>query len=136
MSSRYTRTDYFLGFAIIAAFAVALYLLMPARWTGPWKLARQFDVPRSMVLWQDKPKDCDYLRSPMGDKGCHFKLAVAAYNSAGELVAGEDAPLFREDPGTHETFVSVDGGSSWHPRGRATSNAIARVAIRWIKVDD
>jgi hypothetical protein len=136
MGSRYIRTDHLFGLAIMAAFLAALYLLLPASWTGPWKLARQFDVPRSMIHWREKPKDCDYLRSPLGDKGCHFKLSVAAYNSAGELVAGDGAPLFRDDPATKQSEVSFDGGNSWHPRGRDTSNAIARVLIRWVKVDD
>ena len=120
----------------MVVFVVVLNVLLPDHWTGPWKYARQFDVPVAMVHWKDKPKNCDYLRSPMGDKGCHYKISIAAVNSTGDLVGGDGAPLFRENADTKQTLVSYDRGNSWHPRGRDTSNAVSRVIINWVKIDD
>jgi hypothetical protein len=136
MNRRYSPFDYFLGFAIIAAFIVVLYILLPQRWTGPWRYAHQFNVPTSHVHWKDKPAFCDYFLSPMGDKSCHYNPSIAAYNSAGELVAGDGAPLFRDDPGTGKSVVSFDRGNSWHARGRDTSLAVTLVIVNWIKVEN
>jgi hypothetical protein len=136
MTSRYSFFDYFLGFAIVAVFLIALYFTIPARWIDPWKIAHRFGISASQVRWKDKPDACDYFRSPMGNKGCRFKMALAAYNSDSELVAGDNAPLFRDDPATRKTLVSYDRGNSWHARGRDTSTAVALVIVNWVKVGE
>ena len=136
MSSRYSAFDYFLGFAIIAAFLAVLFIFLPARWIEPWRIAHQFNVSKAQVHWKEKPAFCDYFRSPMGDKGCHFKISLTGYNSAGELVAGDDAPLFRDDPNGGVSLVSYDHGNSWHARGRDTSTKVTLVLVKWIKVEN
>jgi hypothetical protein len=136
MSSRYSAFDHFLGFAIIAAFLVVLYVFLPARWIEPWRIAHQFNVSKAQVHWEEKPVSCDYFRSPMGDKGCRFKISLTGYNSAGEPVAGDNAPLFREDPNSGQSLVSYDQGNSWHTPGRNTGTKVTFVMVKWVKVEN
>src|SRR6202035_202683 len=44
-----------------------------------------------------KPDDCDFIRAPLGAKGCSYKAHVKVYNADGVLVAGENAPKYGSD---------------------------------------
>jgi hypothetical protein len=132
----YTRWALIRGFIIMALFAVAIWFILPARMTGVWRYSHRFDVPSSQVRWNPKPSDCDYLRSPMGDKACHFKISVEGYNAVGQIVGGEEAPLYQKDPGTGKSNISFDDGRTWYPVGRDTDLTVTHVVINWVRVND
>ncbi len=49
-----------------------------ARWVNQMRYSVSEDVPYTQVhQFQDRPpSDCDFLRSPIGEKNCHFKKHV------------------------------------------------------------
>jgi hypothetical protein len=53
------------------------------------------------------------MRAPLGDKGCSYKAHVRVFNAEGDLVAGEDAPMFGSDTKTGKPIISYDGGKTW-----------------------
>jgi hypothetical protein len=59
---------------------------------------------------EDKPHDCDFIRAPLGDKGCHYDPVVASgYNSAGVLVMVMGKPVSPE----YRTFPLTRFTVSW-----------------------
>ena len=64
------------------AFAVYLALVGLAGymyWVGPWVLwyAHKYHVPHDKVYIDPEPKDCDFDRTPVGFKDCHYERFVA-----------------------------------------------------------
>jgi hypothetical protein len=123
-------------FALCCAILFLAYLCVPASWIEPWRIAHQFNIPTSHVHWKAKPITCDFIRSPIGFKGCRYELSPAGYNAVGELVAGDGAPLFRRDSATGQDEVSYDHGNSWHARGRNTGTKVSMVVVNWVRVDN
>jgi hypothetical protein len=75
----------------------------------------KYSVPPASVHVDPRPNDCDFTHAPLGDKGCHYKAVIAAYNSVGVLVAGDLAP--------EERFHDVD-------------HKVSKLTVTWVKVED
>lgn len=75
----------FFGYLVIAGIAGWLYFVgFDATW-----YAVEYQVSPDKIHVDAKPKDCDFMHAPLGEKGCHYEAAAAAYNTAGEVVGGE-----------------------------------------------
>ena len=51
-------------------------------WTNAVWYAVKYSVSIDQIHTDDKPSDCDWGRAPLGNKACHFKAVVTAYNAA------------------------------------------------------
>jgi hypothetical protein len=60
-----------------------------------------------------RPKECDFLHAPLGDKGCSYKAHVQVFNADSVLVAGDNAPKYGNDSKTAKPIISYDGGKTW-----------------------
>ncbi len=58
----------------------------------------RFGVSPDKVHAAAKPTDCDFMRAPLGSKGCHYEAVVTAYDARGVLV---------DDSKPHQTIESV-----------------------------
>jgi hypothetical protein len=107
-------------------------------WTDTLWYAAEYKVSMDNVHTNKKPKDCDWMRAPLGDKGCHFKRIVAAFNASGEQVGGDDAPKYSRDTKTGKPIVSYDNGKTWgwFPAPEAPDLKVKNVEVRWTKVTD
>lgn len=97
-----------------------------------------YRVPASKVQIKTRPKDCDFMHAPMGDKGCHYVARVYVYNADGNLIAGDEAPRYSYDNKTRKPIISWDKGQTWDwtsgsdiPDQNADS-----VIVSWSKVND
>jgi hypothetical protein len=83
----------------------------------------------------DRPKDCDFMRAPLGDKGCSYKAHVQVFDAEGVLVAGENAPIYGSDTKTAKPIVSYDGGKNWDSYSGATVPNPKPISVRvsWVK---
>jgi hypothetical protein len=83
----------------------------------------------------DRPKDCDFMRAPLGDKSCKYTSHVQVFNADGELVAGESAPKYGSDTKTAKPIVSYDGGKNWGWYSGATvpNPKPKSVRVSWVK---
>jgi hypothetical protein len=127
---------FFLVSAPISAYCI--WYLAALLSLEPIWLAKVYKVSTDQVHVDAKPKDCDFMHAPIGDKDCHYKAVVRALNGQGWLVGGDDAPIFSHDAKTGKTIVSDDNGKSWElidpelvPDPKAKS-----VVVSWIKVPD
>jgi hypothetical protein len=59
-------------FGLLAWFAVIAWFVLPERWTNTYWYAVKYGVFPVDVTIADKPGDCDWTRSPLGNKGCHY----------------------------------------------------------------
>jgi hypothetical protein len=125
---------YLIIFFVIAALIAANY------WAGgiqkAWYSVRYMVLP-DHVRMDAEPKDCDFMHAPLGDKGCHYEAAVAAYNAEGDWVGGDDAPKFGHDTKTGKTIVSYDAGKTWAWFSADIPNPkIDVVLVTWVKKTD
>jgi hypothetical protein len=123
--------------ALIIPGLIAAYFLLPDWLINTWWYSVKYDVTGDQVQTSEKPTDCDWSRSPLGNKGCHYKLSVAAYNANGALIGGDYAPKYGRDDRTKQTTVSYDNGKTWKWfYGEMPSQKVKRVVVDWVKVDD
>ncbi len=92
-----------IGFLIIAGIAGWLYFV---GFNATW-YAVEYKVSTSKVHIDTEPKDCDFMHAPLGNKECLYEAAVAAYNAAGEVVGGDDAPKYAHST-TGKPIISWD----------------------------
>jgi hypothetical protein len=101
-----------------------------------WRYSVQYGVGFDDVQTDAKPNDCDFIRAPLGAKGCSYKAHVRVFDADGVAVAGEDAPMYGSDTKTAKPIVSYDGGKNWDWYAGATiPNPKAKtVRVFWEKV--
>jgi hypothetical protein len=46
-------------------------------WLDEYGYAQKYHVTIDLVHASPKPKDCDWLQTPIGDKGCHYERRVS-----------------------------------------------------------
>jgi hypothetical protein len=71
------------------------YIFAPASWTNGVWYGVEYGVSPSKVDTEPKPKDCDFIHSPLGDKGCSYKAHVKAYNAADENISHSKLGKFK-----------------------------------------
>jgi hypothetical protein len=68
-----------IGILVIAGIAGWLYFVgFDATW-----YAVEYKVSPDKVHVDTKPKDCDFMHAPLGNKECHYEAKATAYNAAG-----------------------------------------------------
>lgn len=120
------------GFLVFGV--ILLYFLAPTDWTNSIWYGIEYGVDPGKVETDPKPKDCDFRRSPLGDKGCSYQAVVKASNAAGAVVGGDDAPRYsRSTDG--RPIISYDGGKTWDWYWESTvpDKKVASVHIFWLK---
>ena len=95
----------------------------------------QYHVGFGDVQTDTKPDDCDFLRAPLGSKGCSYKAHVTVLNADGVQVAGEGAPKYGNDTKTAKPIVSYDGGKNWnwYTEGAVPNQKPKHVRVFWVK---
>ena len=105
------------GAAGIAWLLIGLGFLAWLSWHHSWTngiwYGVQYKVPFRDVHTSNKPSDCDWTYAPLGKKGCYYKAVVGAFNAAGDLVGGDNAPQYGKDSKTGKPIISYDGGKTW-----------------------
>lgn len=102
-------------------------------WSNSVWYSFKYNVGFKDVSTEPKPDDCDFLRSPMGFKGCSYKARVRVFNAERLRIAGDDPPIFSNDIKTGVPVVSYDNGKYW---GLDTSKGDRKpsfVEVTWIK---
>jgi hypothetical protein len=123
-------------------FALTVWFVLPASWTDPLWYFYTYKVNIEQVHSNPKPRDCDFLHAPLGEKGCHYKKSVIGFNSTGDVVMvpdDQDEVVFGTDPKTGMRTVSFDQGKTWHDldaRPKSPDVKVSGVQINWIKVSD
>src|SRR5258708_2753054 len=103
--------------AVLAIIGAGIWWILPDSWTDPIKYSWIYDkVTSSSVLYTEKPKDCDFMHAPLGDKGCHYKKVVNGFNSAGYLIVCYNSPCSSNN--------------------KQTDNVVVKVEVDWLKVTD
>jgi hypothetical protein len=121
------------GCGLLIAGAVLLSIFAPSAWTNSVWYAVQFGVSPTVVHSEDKPKDCDFIHAPLGDKGCSYKANATAYNADGVPLCGENPPKFGKDTNTGKTIITYDGGKhwDWYVGTSVEPDKIATVTVTW-----
>lgn len=114
---------------------MAVYFFVPVSWTNAVWYGVRFQVDPAKVGTDPKPKDCDFMHSPLGDKGCNYKIQVKAYNAAGTPVAGDDVPKYGLDTKTSKPIISFNDGKTWEWYWEATipDRTIESVRAVWVR---
>jgi hypothetical protein len=121
------------GCGLVIAAAVLFAVFAPSAWTNSVWYAAQFGVSPTAVHSVDKPKDCDFIHAPLGDKGCSYKAVATAYNADGVPLRGENLPRFGKDTNTGKTIISYDDGKhwDWYVGTSAEPDKITTVTVTW-----
>ena len=124
------------GLIILGVLGLIVWSILPDSWTDKIKCSMEYSVDLAQVRRNIKPTDCDFMHAPLGDKSCHYKKTVSAYNAAGDAVAGDDAPKYAKNT-YGNTIVSYDEGKTWTVLDTpAPDLRIKSVEIGWTKVAD
>jgi hypothetical protein len=67
-------------------------------WESALRYSLQYNVELSQVSVETKPKDCDFLHAPLGQKDCHYEKVVSILRF-GRNPAGQ--PIVSYDDGQH-----------------------------------
>jgi hypothetical protein len=110
-----------------------VWLALPARWTDRLLYSMVYHINSDQIHRSDRPTDCDFMRAPLGGKGCRYTKLVTAYNTAGDAVGGDNAPKYSTNA-YNNTLVSYDEGKTWQLLGAARPDStVTRVEIYWVK---
>ena len=117
---------------------ICALILMPNSWTNAIWYGYKYKIPWREVYTGNKPSDCDWSRSPLGNKGCYYKAEVGAFNAEGDLVGGDNAPKYRKDSKTGKPIISYDDGKTWEwSYADATPDLrVKTVRVEWIKLNE
>jgi hypothetical protein len=99
-----------------------------AAWYSKFGYSLRYEVDESQVTKADEPHDCDWGRSPLGAKGCHYEIRVrtvrVAYDAHHNLMTSDDEG---------KTWLDLGGVEQPNPGtpGRAT-----KVFVLWEKISE
>jgi hypothetical protein len=123
------------GFAglVIAGLVAVVAFNSSSSWVNTVWYAATFGVSTSIVVTDDRPKDCDFIHAPLGDKGCSYKAFATSYNSDGIPLSGDRPPSFGKDTATRRDLISYDGGKhwDWYVGSSADPAKITKVVVTW-----
>ena len=114
--------------------AVGAWFLLPESWINPVWYAAKYGVDLNQVHTSDKPSNCEWSRSPLGIKGCHYDRVVNSYSATGDLIAVDAAVPTHSHDRAGKPIISYDGGKTWKWVEPATT--IKRVDVDWVKVTE
>lgn len=120
-----SRTDY------TGWFLVVIVILLLAGWPGSkldrwtdkvWYSLRYYDADFKNITVEKRPSDCDFLRAPIGEKGCQYNKDVAVTKRS-------------VDVQTKRRIISYDEGKTWQWDDGDTQPVGATVSVYWGKVE-
>ena len=123
--------------AVVAAILIADNVGSTDWFNKGWYSLRYF-VPPNQIHVDVQPPDCDFMHAPLGSKGCQYEAVITAYNAAGDLVDGQDAPKYGHDSNTGKPIISWDKGKTWTWIAVADvpDQKIKSVNVSWVKIAD
>lgn len=119
-------------FVVVIGFSIGAFMF-PSYPTKVW-YAVEYHVPVDKVHVDTRPRGCDFLRAPLGDKECHYKGLIAAYNATGTLIGGDEAPRYSRDVNTNRPIVSYDG-KTWEWAANFPDYKVESVTVSWLKIN-
>jgi hypothetical protein len=119
---------------VLISIAVGAYVAFSNdSWNNSLWYSVLYHVGFGDVQTDAEPDDCDFLRAPLGYKGCSYKAHVKILNADGVQVAGEGAPKYRNTK-TAKPIVSYDGGKNWNSyEGVVPDLKPKSVRVFWVK---
>jgi hypothetical protein len=123
----------------LLAFVAGSYVFEATSSNYPWFNSAWYSVRYGVgfgdVHTDTRPTDCDFLRAPLGAKGCNYKAQVQVFNADGLLVAGDNAPVYGNDTKTAKPIISYDAGKTWEwYKGAAIPNPMPKsVKVLWVR---
>jgi len=85
---------------------VLIYMLISswadAIWNGKPMLSARYDVPVAQIRIEEEPHDCDFLRAPLGVKGCSYTRETSVVKTGVVNATGQH-------------IVTYDNGKTWSP---------------------
>jgi hypothetical protein len=102
--------------------------LSRARWANKILYGVWYSVDSGQVIQpEDKPPtDCDFLRAPIGLKGCHY-----------DKTATYEHIITRNDTNTNRPIVSYDEGKTWSWNdGDHPASPSKVVYVHWQKIEE
>jgi hypothetical protein len=131
--------DSFLGSLVwIGIVGFFIWIVLPDSQTAPWKYEVIYNLDSNKIHYTEKPKDCDFLHAPLGDKGCHYKKIIIGFNAAGDVVLADDV-IYGSKNKTGEPIASLNGGKTWVDKGAPIAPhdlKVSSVEINWVKTTD
>jgi hypothetical protein len=120
---------------------IILWFNGKAAWYSKFRYSLQYDVPYSKVTKPNEPRGCDWLRSPIGDKACHYELQVHTVRSA---VDAHGNAIISYDEGATWTRCIWNGSDvcaaltdgNEQPEEPARPAVVRSVTLTWEKIDD
>jgi hypothetical protein len=76
-----------------------IYAIVVSAWNSKARFAFQYGANFSDINKQDKPHDCDWFKSPIGDKECHFDTEVQTTKVRTALDQTTGHPIISYDDG-------------------------------------
>ena len=80
------------GLGFLGLIVLCIWVILPDSWTDKIRYSVEDSIDMAQVHRADVPTDCDFMHAPLGNKDCHYKKTVTAYNAVNYPVAGDDAP--------------------------------------------
>jgi len=113
-----------LVWSVVALFVV--FVLVP-RWAdslfdSKTRYTIQYGVTTEHAFVQPEPHDCDFVRAPLGDKGCHYDKVVTTSKCG-------------TDNATNKPIISYDDGKTWNWVTEGVT-CQSEVAVSWNKDAD
>jgi hypothetical protein len=116
------------GGCLAVVVVAALLIGVPLSWHSRWRYEIQYWLPDSRISIDTQPHDCDFLKSPLGSKECHYRRLVTTMRFA-RSAAG--SPLVSYDSGkTWENFTPIPGMVV------PQRSTVEGVIVSWNKVED
>jgi hypothetical protein len=124
------------GFAIIIGLLIVagmwFFIFNSSSSNSLW-YSFKYNVSLKDVRTDTKPDDCDFLRAPMGLKGCSYRARVQAFNADEMMVAGEGAPAWSAERETGKPIISWDSGKTWYLYTGTDDLKPRSVRVSWVK---
>jgi hypothetical protein len=104
------------GFYVIVGLAPSVFS------ESPWAYALGYDADEQYIHVTPKPRDCDFMHAPIGDKGCHYQriVQVTPYSTNAN----------------NQPIISYDNGKTWAPLPEGQKVGKTEVDVSWERVGD
>ena len=131
----------------IEPWLIVLFLILlirygpPMLWHSKIRYALQYQVGYHKVMMDPEPVDCDFLRAPIGFKGCHYARevnAVTAWSNqwGGQSISYDGGKTWIQTATSRGGYpvVSRDDGKTWSTED-VPPNMESQVIVSWRKQD-
>jgi hypothetical protein len=111
------------------AIVVIVWLVMAgshALWHSKMRYSWWYDVKYDQVTAEKEPTDCDFIRAPIGDKGCYYEPQVSTVRVKTVYLDFQRGSV---------NDVSFDEGRTWTVDD-ANPPTKPQVVVSWEKVED